>query len=102
MMKKTATAEEVRERFTVSDIDKAVSKVAKTVEELLTYETSAEILGYCIETISEENSEDTSRFDKICFIARQAYLFGYIKSLRTYLEAARLNYDELFPGEISF
>lgn len=96
MTKKIATAEEVRKKFTVGNIEEAISRIGEEMQKLLTYERCEDILGCCADIITVESTANFSPYDKMCLIARQAYLLGYLESSSTHFEAAERAYKELF------
>ena len=98
MDKRTATAQEVRDAFLVEDIEQAVADIAQTMGELLDYKTSEELLVNCCTSLPEEQRQGLSRYDRLCWIARQAFLAGYLQATETLLETAVAGYNALFAG----
>lgn len=98
MDKRTATAQEVRDTFLVEDIEQAVAEIAQTMGELLDYKTSEELLANCCASLPEEQRQGLSRYDRLCWIARQAFLVGYLQATETLLETAKMGYTALFSG----
>lgn len=99
MDKRTVTAQEVRDTFLVENIEQAVADIAQTMGELLDYKTSEEILVNCCTSLPEEQRQGFSRYDRLCWIARQAFLAGYLQATETLLETAKTGYTALFAGE---
>ena len=66
--------------------------------ELLDYKTSEEILVNCCTSLPEEQRQGFSRYDRLCWIARQAFLAGYLQATETLLETAKTGYTALFAG----
>lgn len=75
--KTAATAKEVRDTFLVKNIGQAVSDIAQTMEELMDYKAS---------------------YDRLCWIARQAFLAGYLHAAESFLKSAKAGYKALFAG----
>lgn len=98
MDKRTVTAQEVRDTFLVENIEQAVADIAQTMGELLDYKTSEEILVNCCTSLPEEQRQGFSRYDRLCWIARQAFLAGYLQATETLLETAKTGYTALFAG----
>lgn len=98
MDKRTVTAQEVRDTFLVENIEQAVADIAQTMGELLDYKTSEEILVNCCTSLPEEQRQGFSRYDRLCWIARQAFLAGYLQATGTLLETAKTGYTALFAG----
>lgn len=98
MDKRTVTAQEVRDAFLVEDIEQAVAEIAQTVGELLDYKTSEELLVNCCTSLPEEQRQGLSRYDRLCWIARRAFLAGYLQATETLLETAKTGYTALFAG----
>lgn len=98
MDKRTVTAQEVRDAFLVEDIEQAVAEIAQTMGELLDYKTSEELLANCCTSLPEEQLQGLSRYDRLCWIARQAFLVGYLQATETLLETAKTGYTALFWG----
>lgn len=98
MKRETVTAQEVRDTFLVEDIEQAVADIAQTMGELLDYKTSEELLANCCTTPPEEQRRDFSRYDRLYWIARNAFLAGYLQATETLLETAKMGYMELFAG----
>lgn len=98
MDKRTATAQEVRDAFLVEDIGQAVTDIAQTMGEMLDYKTSEDILVNCCTSLPEEQRQGLSRYDCLCWIARQAFLAGYLQATETLLETAVAGYNALFAG----
>lgn len=98
MDKRTVTAQEVRDAFLVEDIEQAVAEIAQTMEGLLDYKTSEELLVNCCTSLPEEQRQGLSRYDRLCWIARRAFLAGYLQATETLLETAKTGYTALFAG----
>lgn len=98
MDKRTVTAQEVRDTFLVEDIAQAVAEIAQTIGGLLDYKTSEELLANCCTSLPEEQRQGLSRYDRLCWIARQAFLVGYLQATETLLETAKTGYTALFAG----
>lgn len=98
MDKRTATAQEVKDAFLVEDIEQAVTDIAQTMGGILDYKTSEDILANCCTSLPEEQRQGLSRYDRLCWIARQAFLAGYLQATETLLETAVAGYNALFAG----
>lgn len=98
MDKRTVTAQEVRDAFLVEDIEQTVAEIAQTMGELLDNKTSEELLENCWTSLPEEQRQDLGRYDRLCWIARQAFLAGYLQATETLLKTAKIGYTALFAG----
>lgn len=96
--KTAATAKEVRDTFLVKNIGQAVSDIAQTMEELMDYKASKELLVNCCTSQPEEQWQGIGRYDRLCWIARQAFLAGYLHAAESFLKSAKAGYKALFAG----
>ena len=96
--KTAATAKEVRDTFLVKNIGQAVSDIAQTMEELMDYKASKELLVNCCTSQPEEQWQGIGRYDRLCWIARQAFLAGYLHAAESFLKSAEAGYKALFAG----
>lgn len=95
-MKTTATAEEVRKHFLMSNIDNEAKAVEEVLDKQLDYETSADIVLSIIASTPQEEADKLTLTDKIMWTARQGFIAGFMHCLRTSAEAAEASYKELF------
>lgn len=51
-----------------------------------------------LKAMAEEQRQGLSRYDRLCWIARQAFLAGYLQATETLLETAKTGYTALFAG----
>lgn len=98
--KQTATAEEVREAFVAPDAEAAVKEITGIIDRQLDMEKTWELFEACMEASKGVVEENAKPWEKMLWIARQAYLFGFNYAATLHYEAAEQGYKALFCGGV--
>lgn len=95
-MRNTITAAEVWEHFCLENIEETVKSIAETMDKMLDYNTSEDLLIAAAESMDEESRKNCNLYDKLTWIARQCYLRGFVESFKAAFESANMTYNEIF------
>ena len=98
--KQTATAEEVREAFVAPDAGAAVKEITAIIDSQLDMEKSADLLEACLDASKGVLEEDAKPWERLMWLVRQAYLFGFNYAATLHYEAAEQGYKALFCGGV--
>lgn len=115
---KTATAEQIKANFLVTEIDKleARREIFDAIDKTWTQERAADmciaIMKDLEETVKAEGGslDDWTEVDRVTWAVKQAYCLGYCQGWATTMEAQEIGFIELFgadalgckPGGVDF
>ena len=102
MAQKTITAKVLRESFckTEQEQKKELQKIAEMLDEQMSQEETAELVAGIEDALKRSGADLTSwtRFDRLLWIAREAYRTGFIKATSCNLQAITATCEELLQG----
>lgn len=99
MIREHATAAEVRNAFVAPDAEAAIRDLTTIIGEKLDMETSLDLMLKCIDVSEGMVDEDSKPHERVMWLVRQAFLFGFSYAAQLHYEAAEAGYNALFYGE---
>ncbi len=99
MIRETATAAEVYQTFVTPDAEQALKEITAIIDGQLDMEKSWEVMEACIEASKGKIDDNTKPWERIMWLVRQAYIFGFNYASSLHYEAAEAGYKALFYGE---
>ena len=99
MIRETATAAEVYGTFVAQDADHALKEITAIIDGQLDMDKSWEVMEACIEASKGKIEDNTKPWERIMWLVRQAYIFGFNYACSLHYEAAEAGYNALFYGE---
>lgn len=99
MIRESATAAEVYGTFVAQDAEQALKGITAIIDSQLDMEKSLEVMKACIEASKGKIEDNTKPWERIMWLVRQAYIFGFDYASSLHYEAAEAGYKALFYGE---
>lgn len=99
MIRETATAAEVYGTFVAQDAEQALKEITAIIDSQLDEEKSWEVMEACIEVNKGKIDDNAKPLERIMWLVRQAYIFGFNCASSLHYEAAEAGYKALFYGD---
>lgn len=99
MIRETATAAEVYGTFVAPNVEQALKEITAIIDTQLDMEKSLDVLDACIEASKGKIDDNAKPWERITWLVRQAYIFGFNYATSLHYEAAEAGYKALFYGD---
>ena len=96
MIRETATAAEVYQTFCAQDPEISLKNLVAVIDEQLDYEKSFDLMIKCAEVSEGKIDKSAPIYERMMWVIRQAFLFGFAYAAECHYEAAENGYMELF------